>query len=132
MNIQLRHLQDLLVEYLNVLPVDSINILPEIKDIIYSPINPRDISIEAKEKFEFFKNNRLAHDSHYKSLLNKYNTYKLLKGLKESGAFDKIQEYIQNNGIVVGCSAGAVVCGKDIDIIAKIENQSGVDNIEEI
>ena len=44
--------------------------------------------------------------------LNKYsaifigggNTYKLLKGLKESGAFDKIQEYIQNNGIVIGCS----------------------------
>ena len=49
------------------------------------------------------------------------NTYKLLKGLKESGAFDKIQEYIQNNGIVVGCSAGAVVCGKDIDIIASMD-----------
>ena len=38
------------------------------------------------------------------------NTYKLLKGLKESGAFNKIQEYIQNNGIVIGCSAGAVIC----------------------
>ena len=49
------------------------------------------------------------------------NTYKLLKGLKESGAFDNIQEYIQNNGIVVGCSAGAVVCGKDIDIIASMD-----------
>ena len=49
------------------------------------------------------------------------NTYKLLKGFKESGAFDKIQEYIQNNGIVVGCSAGAVVCGKDIDIIASMD-----------
>lgn len=49
------------------------------------------------------------------------NTYKLLKGLKESGSFDKIQEYIQNNGIVVGCSAGAVICGKDIDIIASMD-----------
>ena len=38
------------------------------------------------------------------------NTYKLLKGLKESGAFSKIQDYIQNDGIVVGCSAGAVIC----------------------
>lgn len=49
------------------------------------------------------------------------NTYKLLKGLKESGAFDKIQEYIQNNGIVVGSSAGSVVFGKDIDIIASMD-----------
>ncbi len=50
------------------------------------------------------------------------NTYKLLKGLKETGAFDKIQEYIQNNGIVVGCSAGAVVFGKDIDIISSMDS----------
>ena len=49
------------------------------------------------------------------------NTYKLLKGLKESGTFDKIQEYIRNNGIVVGCSAGAVILGKDIDIIASMD-----------
>lgn len=50
------------------------------------------------------------------------NTYKLLKGLKESGAFAKIQKYIQNNGIVIGCSAGAVICGKDIDIIASMDS----------
>ena len=49
------------------------------------------------------------------------NTYKLLKGLIESGAFSKIQDYIQNDGIVVGCSAGAVICGKDIDIIASMD-----------
>ena len=49
------------------------------------------------------------------------NTYKLLKGLKESGAFDTIQAYIQSNGIVVGCSTGAVICGKDIDIIASMD-----------
>lgn len=61
--------------------------------------------------------------------LNKYsaifigggNTYKLLKGLKESSSFDKIQEYIQSNGILVGCSAGAVICGKDIDIVASMD-----------
>jgi dipeptidase E len=53
--------------------------------------------------------------------IQKESKYKLLKGLKESRAFDKIQEYIQNNGIVVGCSAGAVVCGKDIDIIASMD-----------
>jgi len=49
------------------------------------------------------------------------NTYKLLKGLKDSGAFNKIQEYINNNGLVVGCSAGAVICGKDIEIISSMD-----------
>ena len=49
------------------------------------------------------------------------NTYKLLKGLKESGVFGKIQEYIKQDGVVVGCSAGAVICGKDIDIIASMD-----------
>lgn len=49
------------------------------------------------------------------------NTYKLLKGLKESGTFENIQKYIKNNGIVVGCSAGAVICGKNIDIISSMD-----------
>jgi len=44
------------------------------------------------------------------------NTYKLLKGLKDSGAFDKIKEYIANDGIVFGGSAGSVIFGKDINI----------------
>ena len=44
------------------------------------------------------------------------NTFKLLKELKESGAFNKIQEYINNNGLVYGCSAGACIFGKDIEI----------------
>lgn len=50
------------------------------------------------------------------------NTYKLLKGLKESGSFDKIQEYIKNNGIVVGCSAGAVIFGYNIDVISIMDS----------
>ncbi len=49
------------------------------------------------------------------------NTYKLLKGLKKSGAFSKMQDYIKNDGVVVGCSAGAVICGKDIDIISPMD-----------
>lgn len=50
------------------------------------------------------------------------NTYKLLKGLKASGAFKKIQEYIINNGIVFGGSAGSVIFGKDINIIASMDS----------
>lgn len=49
------------------------------------------------------------------------NTYKLLKGLKESGAFEKIRDYINSNGIVIGGSAGAVIFGKDINIISKMD-----------
>ena len=46
------------------------------------------------------------------------NTYKLLKGLKENNSFDKISNYINNNGIIIGGSAGAVIFGKDINIIS--------------
>lgn len=49
------------------------------------------------------------------------NTYKLLKGIKESGAFSKIKEFIDNGGIVIGGSAGAVIFGYDIDIIASMD-----------
>ena len=43
------------------------------------------------------------------------NTYKLLKGIKDSGAFEKIREYINNDGIIYGGSAGAIIFGYDID-----------------
>ena len=44
------------------------------------------------------------------------NTYKLLNDLKISGAFDKIRKYlIEENGIVYGGSAGAIIFGRDLD-----------------
>ena len=43
------------------------------------------------------------------------NTYKLLKGIKDSGAFDKIRKYINNGGIIYGGSAGAIIFGYDIN-----------------
>ena len=43
------------------------------------------------------------------------NTFKLLKELKESDAFNKINEYVNNDGLVYGCSAGAIIFGKDIN-----------------
>lgn len=43
------------------------------------------------------------------------NTYKLLKELKDSKSFNKIKEFINNDGIVFGGSAGAIIFGKDID-----------------
>ena len=49
------------------------------------------------------------------------NTYKLLKGLKESGSFNKIKEYIENDGVVLGSSAGTVIFSEDIDIISSMD-----------
>ena len=43
------------------------------------------------------------------------NTFKLLKGLKDSGAFLKIRDYIEHDGIVYGGSAGAIIFGYDIN-----------------
>lgn len=44
------------------------------------------------------------------------NTYKLLNELKMSGAFDRIKKYLlEDNGIVYGGSAGAIIFGKDLD-----------------
>ena len=49
------------------------------------------------------------------------NTYKLLKGLKESKSFDKIKEYLNNDGIVLGSSAGSVIFSKDIEVIKPMD-----------
>ena len=49
------------------------------------------------------------------------NTYKLLLGLKQSGAFHNIKDYILDNGIVIGGSAGAVIFGYDINIIESMD-----------
>lgn len=42
------------------------------------------------------------------------NTFKLLKELKKNNNFEKIKEYINNNGIIYGGSAGSIIFGKDL------------------
>ena len=43
------------------------------------------------------------------------NTYKLLSNLKEYDNYKKIKEYLENDGIIFGGSAGAIIFGKNID-----------------
>lgn len=43
------------------------------------------------------------------------NTYRLLKEIKDSNSFNKILNFIKNDGIVFGGSAGAIIFGKDIN-----------------
>ena len=42
------------------------------------------------------------------------NTFRLLNGLKSTLAYNKLKEYILNDGIVFGGSAGAVIMGRDV------------------
>lgn len=43
------------------------------------------------------------------------NTFKLLKDIKDSGAYEKIKNYIENGGVVFGGSAGAIIFGQTLD-----------------
>ena len=43
------------------------------------------------------------------------NTFKLLKMLKDTTAFDNLNNYVKNNGLIMGCSAGALIFGQSID-----------------
>lgn len=49
------------------------------------------------------------------------NTFSLLKQLKDTDAFNNLKEYIHNNGLVMGGSAGALIFGKTIDTCLKDE-----------
>ena len=43
------------------------------------------------------------------------NTYKLLKELKECGAFKKLRTYLEQGGVAFGGSAGAIIFGEDLE-----------------
>lgn len=52
------------------------------------------------------------------------NTYSLLKGLKESNSLEKIRDFINNDGVAFGGSAGAIIFGKDIDCCGCMDNNN--------
>ena len=59
------------------------------------------------------------------------NTFKLLYELKSSGAFDKIKEFINNNGVVFGGSAGAIIFGYDLEAcLCDDFNEIGLEDIK--
>lgn len=43
------------------------------------------------------------------------NTFKLLSDIKQSGSFEKMKEYIKNNGVIFGGSAGTIIFGEDLE-----------------
>lgn len=54
------------------------------------------------------------------------NTFKLLRDLKRSGAFEKIAEYLNSEGVVFGGSAGAIIFGKDLEA-CRLDDSNDVD-----
>ena len=59
------------------------------------------------------------------------NTFSLLKGLKDSGAFEKIREYLKGDGVAFGSSAGEIIIGKDImTAITEDPNDVGLQDTE--
>lgn len=43
------------------------------------------------------------------------NTFKLLRDIKVSGAFEKIKKYLEQGGVAFGGSAGAIIFGRDLE-----------------
>lgn len=58
------------------------------------------------------------------------NTFKLLNDLKVSGAFEKIRDYMNNDGIIFGGSAGAIIFGESLEA-CKLDdaNEAGREDI---
>ena len=58
------------------------------------------------------------------------NTFKLLNDLKRSGVFKNILDYIDNDGVIFGGSAGAIIFGKDLEA-CKLDDDNEV-NLKDI
>lgn len=54
------------------------------------------------------------------------NTFKLLRDLKTSGAFEKIKEYLEHGGVAFGGSAGAIIFGADLEA-CRLDDANEVD-----
>lgn len=102
-------------------------------DWISSELSSVDIpKIEMVRSFEELANKN--YNDYCAIFIGGGNTYKLLKGIKDSGSFDKIVKYIDNGGIIYGGSAGAIIFGYDIDSCltmdsndVKLEDTKGFD-----
>ena len=85
------------------------------------------IGVDMPRTFEEFANTNL--DNYGAVFIGGGNTYKLLKGIKDNDIFNKIIDYLNNDGIVIGCSAGAIIFGKDINSCSSMDrNDSNLTN----
>ena len=117
------------------LPMSIVNeIMDHNKKILYVPLAMDEVDFSYDDCYKWFQKQVINVDvkgidmprsfEQFTSLdFNNYsaifigggNTYKLLKGIKDNGIFEKINDYLNNDGIVIGCSAGAIIFGYDIN-----------------
>mgnify|MGYP004559927673 CR=1 FL=1 len=89
-------------------------------DWIKEEISSIDIpDIEMVKSFEELENKNF--DDYSLIYIGGGNTFKLLNGIKKTKTYDKLGEYLLNDGIVYGSSAGSVIFGKSIDIISVMD-----------
>ena len=124
------------------------------KPLLYVPLAMNEKDHTYDECYEWIKKelpkiNKIEMVRSYDELANKNyndysaifigggNTFSLLNGLKESGSFEKINNYIKEGGIIFGGSAGAIIFGYDINSIlimdsndVKLEDTKGFDVLE--
>lgn len=53
------------------------------------------------------------------------NTFKLLRDLEQSGAFEKLSHYLKSGGVVFGGSAGAIIFGENLNA-CKLDDKNDV------
>ncbi len=85
----------------------------ELKDVNIS-------SIEMVENVESLENKEF--NDYCGIYIGGGNTYLLLSLLKSNSSFQKLKDYALNNGIIFGGSAGAVICGYNIDTIKLMDS----------
>lgn len=103
LNTQLNYLQNLLIQYLTTIQAESGEAIQVIRNIIYSPINPQDISVSEKDKLEnHVKYWTECDESEFIYKMRKYNVdnfylndWSNFKGLKDKDKQDK--DYIFRN-----------------------------------
>lgn len=97
LNNQLAYLQDKLIEYLGSIPIDEGICNCRILDRIYSPINPKDVSVESRERLIKYVINLLPDDS-YNNLCEKLCYYNII-GSIHSSDMDKLRKSYDYEGI---------------------------------
>ena len=70
-------------------------------------------SVDMPKTFEEFASKNF--DDYSAIFIGGGNTFKLLKGIKDNNIFNKIIKYLKSNGIIIGCSAGTIIFGYDIN-----------------
>lgn len=88
----------------------------------------REINFMGIDKFDMVRSSRELLEKNFNDycaiFIGGGNTFKLLKEIREYNNYERILDYLENDGIVFGSSAGAIIFGKDINISLLDDNNN--------